>query len=259
MFSKSALMIVPPHIYRAFSISFYSKSTVHGNNRNRNRKDSGTKQNASSNQHRTPYFDESTLYSDYEKDRHPTKVKYDGFTGKKKKYYWDMKDHRGHDSKHQYNGVPNRRGSKSNEISSARNKNQHYLKSIKIEKSPSKSKHRTNDASSEDEDESEIIKLKAPDWSAIEPLEINTNYFQLNDETTMKCVQAIDDYRRINDIQVEVEAPAPIIHIDELNISQRLRNIIHTEQNIGKFTRLQSQSIPIILSGKNFIGTGLMG
>lgn len=258
--TKSFLSNVTSNIIRTSSIAFYSKSTFRGDDRNRNRKGDGAKQKVVK-QSRTPYFGERTPYFG---ERTPyfgehtsvsdknDRVKYDGSTERNNKYFY--KKHRGDDPRHQYNDTTDRRTSKPSGDWSVQNKSQDYLNTTK-KSSSQPSKHRVNDSGSEDEDESEIIKLKVPDWSAIEPLEINRNYFK----STQKPTQNLDDFHRENGIFVEGEAAAPILHFNELDISQHLRENLHITGNTGKFTPLQCQSIPIVLSGKNLIATGILG
>lgn len=108
------------------------------------------------------------------------------------------------------------------------------------------------DIDDDDDEESEIIKLDAPDWSIIEPIEVNRNVYAPSTKTSERCRDLIADYRRRNGINVEGDSPAPIFDPDEL-----IDNILG--EHIEKFTPLQSFGIPIALSGSDLIGIGDMG
>lgn len=109
------------------------------------------------------------------------------------------------------------------------------------------------------DDEESLIKLKTPDWQEIDLIEINKKFFKQSEKTSGRCDKTVNEFRISNEITVEQNAPKPILTFDELNCSQNLIDELITQQSLVECTPIQSQGIPIALSGKNVIGVSLLG
>lgn len=109
------------------------------------------------------------------------------------------------------------------------------------------------------DDEESLIKLKTPDWDEIDLIEIHKKFYKQSEKTSGRCDKTVNDFRISNEITVEQNAPKPILSFDELSCSQNLIDELISQQNLVECTPIQSQGIPIALSGKNMIGISLLG
>lgn len=119
--------------------------------------------------------------------------------------------------------------------------------------------HVTDENDGEDEDENELVQLSVPDWSTIKSNKTNIGYYEPSKYTLDRCKSTIDEYCQQNKIIVRGEIPEPVLNVDELTCAFQLVGNLAKLGKIDQFSPLQSYAIPCILSGKNLVGTGLMG
>lgn len=120
-------------------------------------------------------------------------------------------------------------------------------------------KYTTDKRSSEEilsDDESDDIgidNLETPNWEQIKPIHINKNFYKPIDVTHNRSAEEILEFHSNSHIKISSNVPKPIFKFNELNeLSQQMLAAIE-KHNFHECTPIQSQGIPISLSGSNLL------
>lgn len=109
------------------------------------------------------------------------------------------------------------------------------------------------DLSGSDSDDFEVEKLETPNWNDMNLVEINDKFYKPSKETELRSADDIKAFRSKMHIKCSDGMPKPIFKFNELN--ELPANIITEieEQCLMECTAIQSQGLPMAISGINMI------
>lgn len=116
-----------------------------------------------------------------------------------------------------------------------------------------------NGFSDNDSDDYDVEQLQAPNWEDIDLVTINKNLYKSSDVTESRSAVDIQEFRTKFHIKTSSNALSPIFRFDEINeLSPEIIAEIQ-RQGFDKCTPIQSQGIPLVLSGDNTIAIAQSG
>lgn len=142
-------------------------------------------------------------------------------------------------------------------ISDESSSNEFHRKS-NYHKNPTDTDH--DDISNEsDSDDYDIEKLEIPNWDDIKLNEMNKDVYRPSDTTQNRHAQEVDAFRNKMQIKIDANAPKPIFEFNELNGLTEMLIAALEKQHIVECTPIQSQGIPLALSGANMLAISQSG
>lgn len=113
--------------------------------------------------------------------------------------------------------------------------------------------------SDDDSDEYDVEELQAPNWEGIDLVAINKSFYKPSLVTVSRSAMDIQEFHTKSHIKTSSTVPNPIFKFDE--ISELSPKIIAEIQRQGfdGCTPIQSQGIPLVLSGANAVAIAQSG
>lgn len=107
--------------------------------------------------------------------------------------------------------------------------------------------------SENDSDDFSLEQLDTPNWESMNLTPMTMNFYEASTTTEERCIDEVREFRTKNHVTLNSAGPKPIFKFNELNdLSQFMIDEIE-RRNFLDCTPVQSQAVPIALSGANMI------
>lgn len=140
-----------------------------------------------------------------------------------------------------------------------KNQSKNFSKIYTIDKTVSEADLNHGELSDCDSDDYGIDELEVPNWKQINPIAITKDFYKPSEVTQSRNAEEIAEFHTKSHIKVSSNVPKLIFKFNELNdLSQQMLDTIG-RQGFCECTPIQSQGIPISLSGCNLLSISQSG
>lgn len=109
------------------------------------------------------------------------------------------------------------------------------------------------DSSDIDSDDYSLEQLETPQWERMNLVKINKKCYEPGPIAEDRPITEVNEFHTIAQVKINSDSPKPIFRFDELkHLSPKLIDAVEKRQ-FDQCTPIQSQSIPLALSGDNAI------
>lgn len=116
-----------------------------------------------------------------------------------------------------------------------------------------------DDDSGSDSDDYKLEKLEIPNWSETDLIEINKDFYKPSKLTESRSAECIREFYSTKHIKIKSNVVKPIFKFNELNDLPQKMMIELEKLGFVDCAPIQSQGIPVALSGANILGISHSG